>query len=173
MGWGVLVPGSLQRVRGVTGGVRWDGVEVGVHEAARSATSLPPMIHGLAVHRESRCKAETKKGTQRHANSLVPRRTLKRIQPSTAGSLVGRGNELVKGLSKSRHWNDLFTSQTSSSGLIIVPEHSENKDLGGVAQEAFDLMVTENPSSQSWKEVAEKRRKAVYEPLKEKAKLRK
>ncbi|KAM7054550.1 geminin [Molossus nigricans] len=95
-------------------------------------------------------------------NSPVPRRTLKMIQPSTAGPLVGREKELVKGLSRRKHWNDQLTSKDS-----------ENKDLGGVTQEAFDLMVTENPSSQYWKEVAEKRRKALYEALKENEKLHK
>ncbi|KAM4816798.1 geminin [Urocitellus parryii] len=106
-------------------------------------------------------------------NSPVPRRTLKMIQPSAAGSLVGRENELPKGLSKRKHWNDQLTSKTSSSGGVIDPEPSENKSLGGVTQEAFDLMIKENPSSQYWKEVAEKRRKALYEALKENEKLHK
>ncbi|XP_070371657.1 geminin isoform X2 [Equus asinus] len=95
------------------------------------------------------------------------------IQPSAAGSLVGRENELVKVLSKRKHRKDQLTSKTSSSGVVIVPEHSENKSPGGVTQEAFDLMITENPSSQYWKEVAEKRRKALYEALKENEKLHK
>ncbi|KAB0355029.1 hypothetical protein FD755_022488 [Muntiacus reevesi] len=106
-------------------------------------------------------------------SSPVPRRTLKMIQPSTAGSLVGRENELVKGLSKQKHWNDQLISKTSSSGVVTDPEHSKNKTLGGVSQEAFDLMITENPSPQYWKEVAEKRRKALYEALKENEKLHK
>ncbi|XP_047413091.1 geminin isoform X2 [Sciurus carolinensis] len=106
-------------------------------------------------------------------NSPVPRRTLKMIQPSAAGSLVGRENELPKGLSKRKHWNDQLTSKTSSPGAVTVPELSENKSLGGVTQEAFDLMIKENPSSQYWKEVAEKRRKALYEALKENEKLHK
>ncbi|XP_053458048.1 geminin [Nycticebus coucang] len=104
-------------------------------------------------------------------NSPVPRRTLKMIQPSTAGSLVGRENELAQGLLKKKHWNDQITSKTSSSGIVIDPEYSENKNLGGVTQEAFDLMVKENPSSQYWKEVAERRRKALYETLAENEKL--
>lgn len=117
---------------------------------------------------------QKREGTPGHVkNSPVPRRTLKMIQPSTAGSLVGRENELVKGLSKPKHWNDELASKTSSSGVTAVPEHSENKDLGGVTQEAFDLMIAENPSSQYWKEVAEKRRKALYEALKENEKLHK
>ncbi|XP_055470491.1 geminin [Psammomys obesus] len=102
-------------------------------------------------------------------NSPVPRRTLKMIQPSAAGSLVGRENELPKGLSKRKLWNDQLTSKTSSSG----PEANENKDVEDVTQEAFDLMIKENPSSQYWKEVAEKRRKALYEALKENEKLHK
>uniref|UniRef100_A0A8D2CWU3 Geminin DNA replication inhibitor n=1 Tax=Sciurus vulgaris TaxID=55149 RepID=A0A8D2CWU3_SCIVU len=106
-------------------------------------------------------------------NSPVPRRTLKMIQPSAAGLLVGRENELPKGLSKRKHWNDQLTSKTSSPGAVTVPEPSENKNLGGVTQEAFDLMIKENPSSQYWKEVAEKRRKALYEALKENEKLHK
>ncbi|KAI5765631.1 unnamed protein product [Gulo gulo] len=106
-------------------------------------------------------------------NSPVPRRTLKMIQPSAAGSLVGRENELVKGLSKRKHWNDQLTSKATSSGVVTVPEHSENKNFSEVTQEAFDLMIAENPSSQYWKEVAEKRRKALYEALKENEKLHK
>lgn len=102
-------------------------------------------------------------------NSPISRRTLKMIQPSAAGSLVGRENELPKGLSKRKLWNDQLTSKTSSSG----PDPSENKNVGGVTQEAFDLMIKENPSSQYWKEVAEKRRKALYEALKENEKLHK
>ncbi|XP_006919592.1 geminin [Pteropus alecto] len=106
-------------------------------------------------------------------NSPVPRRTLKMIQPSADGSLVGRENELVKGLSKMKRRSDQLPSKTSNSGVVVVPEHSENKNLGGVTQEAFDLMITENPSSQYWKELAEQRRKALYEALKENEKLHK
>ncbi|XP_004384040.1 geminin isoform X1 [Trichechus manatus latirostris] len=115
-----------------------------------------------------------KQGLQENVkNSPVPRRTLKMIQPSAAGSLVGRECELAKGLSKRKHGSGQLMSKTSSPGVVIVPESSENKSLGGVTQEAFDLMIKENPSSQYWKEVAEKRRKALYEALKENEKLHK
>ncbi|XP_051025294.1 geminin [Acomys russatus] len=102
-------------------------------------------------------------------SSPVPRRTLKMIQPSAAGSLVGRENELLKGLSKRKLYNDQLTSKTSN----LDPEPSGNNDIGDVTQEAFDLMIKENPSSQYWKEVAEKRRKALHETLKENEKLHK
>ena len=45
-------------------------------------------------------------------------------------------------MSKRKHWNDQLISKTSSSGVVTDPEHSENKNLGGVTQEAFDLMIT-------------------------------
>ncbi|XP_048204330.1 geminin [Perognathus longimembris pacificus] len=105
-------------------------------------------------------------------NSPFPRRTLKMIQPSAAGPLVGRENELPKDLSKKKHWNDQLTPKTSSFRNDTVPE-SENTNLEGVTQEAYDLMIKENPSSQYWKEVAEKRRKALHEALKENEKLHK
>ncbi|XP_015418869.1 PREDICTED: geminin isoform X2 [Myotis davidii] len=103
------------------------------------------------------------------ACSPVPRRTLTMIQPSTAGPLVGR--ELVKGSFKPKHRSDQSASKTSGAGVTAVPEHGESKELGGVTQEALDLMAAENPSSQYWKEVAERRRKALYEALKENEKL--
>ncbi|EPQ05836.1 Geminin [Myotis brandtii] len=93
------------------------------------------------------------------------------IQPSTAGPLVGRENELVKGSFKPKHRSDQSASKTSGSGVPAVPEHGESKELGGLTQEALDLMAAENPSSQYWKEVAEQRRKALYEALKENEKL--
>ncbi|GAB1298014.1 Geminin [Apodemus speciosus] len=114
---------------------------------------------------------QKQEGAQENVKSSpVPRRTLKMIQPSAAGSLVGRENELPKGLSKRKLWDDQLTSKTLSSG----PEANENNDdVGDLTQEAFDLMIKENPSSQYWKEVAEQRRKALYEALKENEKLHK
>ncbi|XP_008845313.1 geminin isoform X1 [Nannospalax galili] len=100
-------------------------------------------------------------------NSPVSRRTLKMIQPSADGSLVGRENELPKGLSKRKHWNEQLMSKTCSSGS----EPSENNV--GVTQEAADLMIKENPSCQYWREVAERRRRALHEALTENEKLHK
>ncbi|XP_036624695.1 geminin isoform X2 [Trichosurus vulpecula] len=107
--------------------------------------------------------------------SLIPRRTLKMIQPSAAGSLVGRVNEStsMKTSSKRKLWNDQLPSKSSNAEVDIDSEHSENENLEGVSQEAFDLMIKENPSSQYWKEVAEKRRKALHEVLQENEKLHK
>uniref|UniRef100_D3ZWJ0 Geminin, DNA replication inhibitor n=1 Tax=Rattus norvegicus TaxID=10116 RepID=D3ZWJ0_RAT len=113
---------------------------------------------------------QKQEGAQENVKSSpVPRRTLKMIQPSAAGSLVGRENELPKGLSKRKLWDDQLTSKISSCG----PEANENNSVGDLTQEACDLMTKENPSSQYWKEVAEQRRKALYEALTENEKLHK
>ncbi|XP_036907282.1 geminin [Sturnira hondurensis] len=112
---------------------------------------------------------QKQEGTHRRLKSSpVPRRTLKMIQPSTAGPLVGRENEPVKGLSKAKHWDGPSASKKSSPGVTAVPEPG---DVGGVTQEAFDLMVAENPPPQYWKEMAERRRKALHEALQENEKL--
>ncbi|ELW65636.1 Geminin [Tupaia chinensis] len=106
-------------------------------------------------------KQEQEEAKENVKNSSIQRRTLKMTQPSAAGSLVGREDELSKGLSKRKHQNDQLPAKTSSSRVVTGSKYSENKNLQGVTQEAFDLMIKENPSSQYWKEVAEKRRKSL------------
>lgn len=100
--------------------------------------------------------------------SPAPRRTLKMIQPSTAGPLVGRENELAKGLPKAKHGDGQSAPRKSSPGVAAV---QEPRDVGGVTREAFDLMVSENPPSQYWKEMAERRRSALHEALQENERL--
>ncbi|XP_028908216.1 geminin [Ornithorhynchus anatinus] len=123
---------------------------------------------------EERLKGSIKNYLMDGVNStVVPRRTLKMIQPSAAGSLVGRENEPPRAASKRQPWHDQPTPKTCSVDVPVPAEHNENESLEGVSQEAFDLMVKENPTSQYWKEVAEKRRKALYEVLQENEKLHK
>ncbi|XP_075441688.1 geminin [Ascaphus truei] len=124
-------------------------------------------------------RADAEKPTMSIKNCLVdrtndcaaPRRTLKVIQQSAAGCLVGRVKEPAKGFSTKRKlWNDQFTSKKAKVEVAVDPEHRENRSI---SSEAFDLMVTENPSFQYWKGVAEERRKALYEALQENEKLHK
>ncbi|NXM02332.1 GEMI protein, partial [Tyrannus savana] len=96
-----------------------------------------------------------------------PRRTLKMIQPSAAGSLVGRYNE-KKSSVKRKLWNNKLASKACNAELSLDKEQ-ENED--NVIQ-AVDLMM-KDPSPQYWKEVAEERRKALYEVLQENEKLHK
>ncbi|XP_074679512.1 geminin isoform X2 [Strix aluco] len=102
--------------------------------------------------------------------SAAPRRTLKLIQPSATGCLVGRRSE-KKSLVKRKLWNNKFTSK-SCKAEVSVNKEQENENMNDVVQ-AIDLMIKGSPSSQYWKEVAEERRKALYEVLQENEKLHK
>ncbi|NXM60746.1 GEMI protein, partial [Illadopsis cleaveri] len=99
--------------------------------------------------------------------SAAPRQTLKMIQPSAAGSLVGRRNE-KKSSVRRKLWNNKFASKTGKAEVSVGKEQENENDV----IQAEDLMKG-SPSSQYWKEVAEERRKALYEVLQENEKLHK
>ncbi|XP_010173070.1 geminin [Antrostomus carolinensis] len=102
--------------------------------------------------------------------NAAPRRTLKMIQPSATGCLVGRRNE-KKSSVRRKLWNNKFNSKACKAE-VSVDKEQENENMNDVV-EAVDLMVKGSPSSQYWKEVAEERRKALYEVLQENEKLHK
>ncbi|NXF95317.1 GEMI protein, partial [Eubucco bourcierii] len=101
--------------------------------------------------------------------SATPRQTLKVIQPSATGCLVGRRNE--KKSSVRRKLCNKFTSKPCKAEGSVDREQ-ENENMNDAVQ-AIDLMIKGSPSSQYWKEVAEERRKALYEVLQENEKLHK
>ncbi|NXI11084.1 GEMI protein, partial [Irena cyanogastra] len=100
--------------------------------------------------------------------SAVQRPTLKMIQPSAAGSLVGRRNE-KKSSVRRKLWNNKVASKACKAEVSLGKEQ-ENENY---VIQAEDLMMKGSPSSQYWKEVAEERRKALYEVLQENEKLHK
>ncbi|NWZ00002.1 GEMI protein, partial [Loxia curvirostra] len=100
-------------------------------------------------------------------SSAARRPTLKMIQPSAAGNLVGRRNE-KKSSVRRKLWNNKFASKASKAEVSVDKEQENENDV----IQAEDLMV-KDPSSQYWKEVAEERRKALYEVLQENEKLHK
>ncbi|NXW66475.1 GEMI protein, partial [Eurystomus gularis] len=102
--------------------------------------------------------------------SAAPRRTLKMIQPSATGCLVGRCNE-KKSSVKRKLWNNKLTSKACKAE-VSVDKEQENENMNDGIQ-AVDLMIKGSPSSQYWKEMAEERRKALYEVLQENEKLHK
>ncbi|NXQ52484.1 GEMI protein, partial [Anthoscopus minutus] len=99
--------------------------------------------------------------------SAAPRQTLKMIQPSAAGSLVGRRNE--KSSVRRKLWNNKFASKACKAEVSVEKGQENENDV----IQAEDLMMKGSPSSQYWKEVAEERRKALYEVLQENEKLHK
>uniref|UniRef100_A0ABM5GAY0 Geminin isoform X2 n=1 Tax=Pogona vitticeps TaxID=103695 RepID=A0ABM5GAY0_9SAUR len=102
-------------------------------------------------------------------NYKSERQTLKMIQPSITGCLVGRANEQTKSTIKRKLRSDQLVSKASKSEVTIEMKY---KNTGGVIQ-ASDLTTKGNPSSRYWKELAEERRKALYEVLQENEKLHK
>ncbi|NXU53522.1 GEMI protein, partial [Turnix velox] len=100
----------------------------------------------------------------------APRQTLKMIQPSATGCLVGRRNE-KKSSVKRKLWKNKLTSKACNAE-VPVDQEQENEGANDVIQ-AEDLMIKGSPSSQYWKEVAEERRKALFEVLQENEKLHK
>ncbi|KAM9308311.1 geminin [Gastrophryne carolinensis] len=109
-------------------------------------------------------------------NEPAQRRTLKVIQPSASGQLVGRLKEAastkepIKNSNKRKLWNDQVTLKKAKVEIAVDPEQRENK---GCSDDAYELMVKETPTNQYWKELAEERRKALYEVLQENEKLHK
>ncbi|KAG8133378.1 putative Geminin DNA replication inhibitor protein [Naja naja] len=82
-----------------------------------------------------------------NTNCTSQRQTLKMIQPSITGCLVGRANE-AKSSIKKKFWNDQLISKVSKPEAADKIEHRNY-----------------------WKELAEERRKALHEVLEENEKL--
>ncbi|KAM3839208.1 geminin isoform 1-T1 [Vipera latastei] len=99
-------------------------------------------------------------------NCTSQRQTLKMIQPSITGCLVGRANE-AKSSVKKKFWNDQLISNVSKPETADKIEH---RNIRGAIQPS-DLTAKGNPSFQYWKELAEERRKALHEVLQENEKL--
>ncbi|MBN3317592.1 GEMI protein, partial [Atractosteus spatula] len=103
------------------------------------------------------------------------RRTLQVLQPSaTTGHLVGRAGEPVKSFSKRKLWiaEQQKGSKRVKAEVKVYTEGSENNNTSEeMTKEAYELMVKEIPPSAYWKEVAEERRKALYNVLQENEKL--
>nr|XP_002191235.5 geminin [Taeniopygia guttata]XP_012427327.4 geminin [Taeniopygia guttata]XP_041570611.1 geminin [Taeniopygia guttata] len=100
--------------------------------------------------------------------SAARRPTLKMIQPSAAGNLVGRRNE-KKSSVRRKLCNNKFASKACKAEVFVDKEQENENDV----IQAEDLMMKGEPSSQYWKEVAEERRKALFEVLQENEKLHK
>ncbi|XP_060100120.1 geminin isoform X2 [Heteronotia binoei] len=119
-------------------------------------------------------KAEAEKSLAAKApggssNGPFQRQTLKMIQPSITGCLVGRADKQVQLSIKGKIWSEPSMPNVSKP---VSATSSEHRNAKGAIQ-ASDLMVKGNPSSVYWKELAEERRKALYEVLQENEKLHK
>ncbi|XP_026155671.1 geminin [Mastacembelus armatus] len=105
----------------------------------------------------------------------APRQTLQILQPSATNKSLGRSVQAGKVIPKRKQWS---VSQTRGPKRVKVEVKSTQTEetqclIDGVSSDAYELMVKETPSSTYWKEVAEERRKALYNVLQENEKLHK
>ncbi|XP_048363137.1 geminin [Sphaerodactylus townsendi] len=114
-------------------------------------------------------KSLAAKASTCNSNGTFQRQTLKMIQPSITGCLVGRANEQVQSSTKGKFRSEQSIPNISKPASATALEHRTTKNV----IQASDLMVKGNPSSVYWKELAEERRKALYEVLQENEKLHK
>ncbi|XP_058034125.1 geminin isoform X3 [Ahaetulla prasina] len=111
-------------------------------------------------------KPSVKQVSTNKTNCTSQRQTLKMIQPSITGCLVGRTNE-AKSSIKKKCGNDQLISKVSKPEAA---DKIEYRNTRGAIQPS-DLTAKGNPSFQYWKELAEERRKALHEVLQENEKL--
>ncbi|XP_070702819.1 geminin [Pempheris klunzingeri] len=104
-----------------------------------------------------------------------PRHTLQVLQPSAVNKELGRSAQMGRVIPKRKQWS---AEQTRGPKRVKVEVKSTQTEVtqcltDGVSNEAYELMVKETPPSTYWKEVAEERRKALYDVLQENEKLHK
>lgn len=101
------------------------------------------------------------------------RQTLQVLQASAGNTDVNRPLQMGKVIPKRKQWS---AAQPRGPKRVKVEVKSTQTEASqcltdGMTAEAYELMVRETPSSTYWKEVAEERRKALYNVLQENEKL--
>ncbi|XP_072530909.1 geminin [Salminus brasiliensis] len=110
------------------------------------------------------------------SDSLAGRRTLQVLQPSTLNKSFGKLTETGKAVPKRKLWSvdQVKGSKRAKAEVAVKTTDPENENQPeGISQEAYELMVKETPTSAYWKEMAEERRKALFNVLQENEKLHK
>ncbi|CAG11151.1 unnamed protein product, partial [Tetraodon nigroviridis] len=100
------------------------------------------------------------------------RQALQVLKDSTANKDFGRSTQAIP---KRKQWN---ATQTRGPKRVKVEVKSTQTDesrclVDGISTEAYDLMVKDTPTGDYWKELAEERRKALFDVLQENEKLHK
>lgn len=103
------------------------------------------------------------------------RQTLQVLHPSTVNKELGRSAQMGKVIPKRKQWSAEQTRGPKRVKVEVKSTQTEETQCStdGLSNEAYELMVKETPSSTYWKEVAEERRKALYNVLQENEKLHK
>ncbi|XP_023118742.1 geminin [Amphiprion ocellaris] len=104
-----------------------------------------------------------------------PRQTLQILQQSAVNKDLGRSAQTGKLNSKRKNWTAEQTRGTKRVKVEVKSTQTEEADClpDGMSHEAYELLVKETPPSAYWEELAEERRKALYNVLQENEKLQK
>lgn len=107
--------------------------------------------------------------------AMGPKRTsLQPLQPTAANKILGRASQGLKSIPKRKQWGEEQIKGPKRVKVEVKSTQTEAlESTDGVSSEAYELMVKETPPSTYWKEVAEERRKALYNVLQENEKLHK
>ncbi|KAF4073835.1 hypothetical protein AMELA_G00247720 [Ameiurus melas] len=103
------------------------------------------------------------------------RRTLQVLQPSAVNKPLGK-IEPGKTVPKRKIWgaDQVKGSKRIKAEVAVKHANAENENqTEGISKEAYELMVKETPTSSYWKELAEERRKTLFNILQENEKLHK
>ncbi|XP_038159987.1 geminin [Cyprinodon tularosa] len=102
------------------------------------------------------------------------RQSLQVIQPSAVNTSF-KSLQTGKAISKRKHFILDQSRGLKRVKVEVKSTQTEEADClpDGLSNEAYELMVKETPPSSYWKEVAEERRKALYNVLQENEKLHK
>ncbi|XP_029701133.1 geminin [Takifugu rubripes] len=100
------------------------------------------------------------------------RQALQLLKDSAANKDPGRSTQAIP---KRKQWSATPTRGPKRVKVEVKSTQTEESQclVGGMSVEAYDLMVREAPSDNYWKELAEERRKALYDVLQENEKLHK
>ncbi|XP_053189798.1 geminin isoform X1 [Scomber japonicus] len=103
-----------------------------------------------------------------------PRQSLQVLQLSAVNKDLGRC-QAGKVIPKRKQWSAEQTRGPKRVKVEVKSTQTEESQCltDGMSNEAYELMVKETPPSSYWKEVAEERRKALYNVLQENEKLHK
>ncbi|TDH04096.1 hypothetical protein EPR50_G00148790 [Perca flavescens] len=104
-----------------------------------------------------------------------PRQSLQVLQLSAGKINLGRSAQVGKVIPKRKQWS---TEQTRGPKRVKAEVKSTQTEetqclTDGMSNEAYELMVVETAPCSYWKEMAEERRKALYNVLQENEKLHK
>lgn len=97
------------------------------------------------------------------------------LQVRQVNSDLGRSAKAGKVGPKRKNWTAEQIRGSKRVKMEVKSTQTEAADglIDGMSKEAYELMVKETPPSTYWKEVAEERRKALYNVLQENEKLHK